>query len=108
MFKIICIDMPSSLNVYERLQILEKKIMQLEKEYPPWSAVHFNQNSSMSKPSVWTSVSKSKDGKILTLPGVAHDSDNPTIELFSEPPESENINVIRANEVILTSYLSLW
>ncbi|CAG8561570.1 8513_t:CDS:2 [Rhizophagus irregularis] len=34
---------PVPLSVYERLKALEDKIMQLERDYPTWSAIHFNQ-----------------------------------------------------------------
>ncbi|KAG9301937.1 hypothetical protein G9A89_020981 [Geosiphon pyriformis] len=34
---------PIPLNVYERLRVLEDKIMELERDYPPWAALHFNQ-----------------------------------------------------------------
>ncbi|RIA89302.1 hypothetical protein C1645_738746 [Glomus cerebriforme] len=34
---------PVPLSVYERLKVLEDKIIQLERDYPPWSAIHFNQ-----------------------------------------------------------------
>lgn len=34
---------PVPLSVYERLKVLEDKIMQLERDYPTWSAIHFNQ-----------------------------------------------------------------
>ncbi|CAG8839147.1 31895_t:CDS:2, partial [Racocetra persica] len=34
---------PVPLDVYARIKILEDKIMQLEREYPPWAALNFNQ-----------------------------------------------------------------
>jgi len=30
-------------NLMSRLRLLEDHIMQLEKDYPPWAALHFNQ-----------------------------------------------------------------
>ncbi|KAI8048707.1 hypothetical protein BDF22DRAFT_658239 [Syncephalis plumigaleata] len=32
-----------SLDVYERLKVLEDKIIQLERDHPTWAAIHFNQ-----------------------------------------------------------------
>ncbi|CAG8442117.1 8048_t:CDS:2 [Ambispora leptoticha] len=54
------------LNVYERIRVLEAKIMQLEIDHPPWAAIHFNQpNRQYPTPSVMTNVIRNEHNEIL-------------------------------------------
>ncbi|CAG8435773.1 10320_t:CDS:2 [Funneliformis caledonium] len=58
---------PIPLSVYERLKILENKIMQLERDYPPWSAIHFNQpNRQFPPPPPVTTVRRNSNNEIIT------------------------------------------
>ncbi|CAI2177586.1 19780_t:CDS:2 [Funneliformis geosporum] len=54
-------------SVYERLKVLENKIMQLERDYPPWSAIHFNQpNRQFPPPPPVTTVRRNSNNEIIT------------------------------------------
>ncbi|CAG8554641.1 3555_t:CDS:2 [Ambispora gerdemannii] len=54
------------LNVYERLRVLEAKIMQLEIDHPPWAAVHFNQpNLQYATPPPMTNIIRNENNEIV-------------------------------------------
>ncbi|CAG8578143.1 15535_t:CDS:2 [Acaulospora morrowiae] len=68
---------PVPLDVYERIKILEAKIIQLERDYPPWAAVHFNQpNRQFPPPPPVTTIIRNPSNEIINnatkLPSGSH------------------------------------
>ncbi|KAI9592149.1 hypothetical protein BDF19DRAFT_425641 [Syncephalis fuscata] len=58
------------IDIYERLKVLEDKIMQLEREHPTWAAIHFNQpGRTFPPPPTPTIVKKSIRGDITVING---------------------------------------
>ncbi|OMH84687.1 hypothetical protein AX774_g1785 [Zancudomyces culisetae] len=56
-------DYPSKLSIHQKVSALEERIMQLERDYPVWSALHFVQSGEkLPNPSSYTIVA-SKDPK---------------------------------------------
>ncbi|KAJ3317282.1 hypothetical protein HDU76_001245 [Blyttiomyces sp. JEL0837] len=63
----------SDLSLHDRLKIVEDKIINLEKAYPPWSMVHFNGPSASGQgpgsdrlgSTVWTTVSRDSTGNVV-------------------------------------------
>ncbi|RKP22977.1 hypothetical protein SYNPS1DRAFT_31333 [Syncephalis pseudoplumigaleata] len=58
------------LDVYERLKVLEDKIIQLERDHPTWAAIHFNQpGRTFPPPPPPTMVKKSMRGDVTVVHG---------------------------------------
>ncbi|CAG8619730.1 10905_t:CDS:2 [Dentiscutata erythropus] len=57
---------PVPLDVYTRIKILEDKIMQLEREYPPWAALNFNQPNRQLPPPPATIISRNVNNEIIS------------------------------------------
>ncbi|KAF0461423.1 map3k12-binding inhibitory protein 1 isoform x2 [Gigaspora margarita] len=56
---------PVPLDVYTRIKILEDKIIQLEREYPPWAALNFNQPNRQLPPPPATIISRNVNNEII-------------------------------------------
>ncbi|CAG8752171.1 1599_t:CDS:10, partial [Cetraspora pellucida] len=57
---------PVPLEVYTRIKLLEDRIMQLEREYPPWAALNFNQPNRQLPPPSATIISRNVNNEIIS------------------------------------------
>ncbi|CAG8440445.1 11921_t:CDS:2 [Diversispora eburnea] len=80
------------IDVYTRIKILEDKIIQLERDYPPWAAVHFNQpNRQFPPPSPVTEITLNSIGEIIGNTGTTLPSGNKTLS-NSTPTSTYHLN----------------
>ncbi|PIA16592.1 hypothetical protein COEREDRAFT_81243 [Coemansia reversa NRRL 1564] len=73
---------PESVSIHRRVAALEDRIMQLEREFPPWSAEHFNQPCRR-----YTQPPQSVVYRVLPLSGTTQASAPASIPTSSHVPE---------------------
>ncbi|CAG8602027.1 6824_t:CDS:2 [Paraglomus brasilianum] len=84
---------PIPLNVYERLRVIEDKIMLLERDFPTWASEHFNQPNQESSQSLATIVTRNANSDIVssvTLPSGSVVTTAFTSPQTHDPPISTN------------------
>ncbi|GBB98026.1 hypothetical protein RclHR1_03120011 [Rhizophagus clarus] len=89
---------PVPLSVYERLKALEDKIMQLERDYPTWSAIHFNQPNRQYSTPVTTMAQKSINNSPSSVV-------TPTLSVTSTIQTSPSVDFKRSSPSLISTNL---